>query len=103
MPDAKIIVSRSETWARHLRLLTNFFCPQAKLVSKTRDGARVVRRYDKPTTPYQRVLDAGILTKAQARELRAFYLSLNPAQLRRDIGRGQRRLRELANNHTKTA
>ncbi len=37
---------------RHLRLLTNFFVPQAKLVSKSRDGAKVTRRYDALATPY---------------------------------------------------
>lgn len=87
----------------HLRLLTNFFCPQAKLISKTRQGAKVIRRHDTPTTPYQRLMDSGVLTKTQARQLRALYLSLNPAQLRRQIGACQRRLRELTNNQTKTA
>lgn len=87
----------------HLRLLTNFFSPQAHLVSKTRDGAKVTRRYDTPTTPYQRTLAAGVLTRTQARQLRTLYLSLNPAELRRNIARCQRRLRELANNQTKTA
>src|SRR5437763_40113 len=40
---------------RHLRLLTNFFQPQAKLIAKSRDGAKVRRVYDQPITPYQRV------------------------------------------------
>ena len=40
---------------RSLRLLTNFFEPQAKLTGKHRDGARVRRVYDTPTTPYQRL------------------------------------------------
>jgi len=84
----------------HLRLFTNFFCPQAKLIGKTRNGAKIVRRYDKPVTPYQRVLDAGVLNKTQARQLTAYYHTLNPAQLRRDISRCQRRLRDL--NHMKT-
>lgn len=87
----------------HLRLLTNFFSPQSRLVSKTRDGAKVTRRYDTPATPYQRVLDTGVLTKAQASRLRILYLSLNPAELRRNVSRCQRRLRELSNNQTKTA
>jgi hypothetical protein len=83
----------------YLRLFTNFFCPQAKLTGKTRQGAKIVRRYDKPVTPYQRVLDSRVLTKTQARHLAAYYQTLNPAQLRRDISRCQRRLRDL--NHMK--
>ena len=85
---------------RHLRQLTNFFIPQAKLVEKSRDGARVRRRYDTPATPYQRVLALSGLSPSQAKKLTATYRSLNPAQLRRDIAVHQRRLLEL--NKTKT-
>jgi hypothetical protein len=88
---------------RQLRLLTNFFVPQAKLVSKHRDGAKVRRRYDTPATPYRRVLAAGVLTKTQARELTKTYRSLNPAQLRRDLAVYQRRLLELTKTKTKSA
>lgn len=88
---------------RHLRLFSNFFGPQAKLIAKTRDGAKVIRRHDKPATPYQRLLDSGALNKTQTRSLQAEYLQLNPAQLRRDIARCQRRLRELSNQRIQTA
>ena len=36
--------------------LINLFTPQQKLVSKTRTGAKVTKRYDKAQTPYQRLL-----------------------------------------------
>ena len=39
-----------------VRLHTNFFMPSAKLVSKTREGSKVTKRSDTPTTPYRRVL-----------------------------------------------
>lgn len=99
--DAELAVL--EELYRHLRLFTNFFCPQAKLIAKTRDGAKVSRRHDTPTTPYQRLLDSGTLTKTQAAKLTALYRSLNPAQLRRDIARCQRQLRDLSNQRIHTA
>ena len=34
--------------------LTNYFYPQQKLVSKTRVGAKVSKKYDRATTPYRR-------------------------------------------------
>ena len=52
---------------RRLRLYTNFFQPQMKLVQKTRAGAKVSRRYDTARTPYRRVLaspDVGDRAKA---------------------------------------
>lgn len=88
---------------RHLRLLINFFVPQAKLMSKARDGARTTRRYDAPATPYERVLASGVLSNPQAAALTELQRSLNPAQLRRDISFNQRRLAELIRNKTKRA
>ena len=45
-----------------LRLYINFFQPVMKLVSKTRHGAKVHKVYDTARTPYQRLLEAGVLT-----------------------------------------
>jgi len=39
------------------RLYVNFFQPSFKLLSKTREGARVIRKYHPPATPCERLLD----------------------------------------------
>lgn len=78
-----------------LRLLINYFTPQAKLISKTRDGAKVTKRYDTAKTPYQRLVgrsDVDAITKIALAEN---YRALNPAQIRRDIARLQQRLLDL--------
>jgi hypothetical protein len=81
---------------RHLRLYVNFFQPQMKLVSKTRRGAKVSKRFAPARTPYRRVLDSAHLSEGAKRALEATYLGLNPAQLRRDLGRCQDRLLEVS-------
>ena len=48
-----------------LRLYINFFQPVMKLVSKRRHGARVHKVYDTAKTPYQRLLESGVLTPGQ--------------------------------------
>jgi hypothetical protein len=80
----------------HLRLYVNFFQPQMRLVAKVRDGAKVSRRYDSARTPYQRVLASPDVSDQAKAELTATYLTLNPAQLKRDIGGCQDRLLQLA-------
>jgi hypothetical protein len=40
-----------------VRLFVNAFQPSLKLAQKTRDGARVVKRYHKPLTPCDRLLE----------------------------------------------
>jgi len=74
----------------------NFFQPQMKLVAKTRRGAKVSKTFDTARTPYQRVLDSPELTQGAKTELTRIYLDLNPAQLKREIGRCQDRLIEIA-------
>jgi len=81
---------------RLARLHVNFFQPVEKLVSKTRQGARTHRVYDRAQTPYQRLWASGILAPETRRELDALYQSLNPLQLRRELERELDRLWTLA-------
>jgi hypothetical protein len=68
-----------------LRLQLNFLRPMRKLVSKQRLGARVVKRYDQPRTPYQRLLDSGCLTDGARNDLERVRERINPAELQRRI------------------
>jgi hypothetical protein len=68
-----------------LRLHSNFFLPQTKLISKCREGAKVRKKYEPPKTPYQRVLESAHVPGAAKEELTDVFLSLNPASLKRDM------------------
>jgi len=78
-----------------LREHTNFFMPSSKLLSKTREGSKVTKRYDEPKTPYARALISPDVSDAAKRRLTAHYETLNPVALKRDIVRLQKRLYEL--------
>ena len=67
------------------RLHVNFFQPVEKLLTKTRQGARTHRVYDRAQTPYQRLRAAGVLTAEKSAELERLYQSLHPLRLRRDL------------------
>ena len=83
-----------------LRLYVNFFQPVMKLVSKTRHGARVYKVYDKARTPYQRLLETGVLTEENQRELATSYHGLNPVLLPKQINENLERLWSLAERPT---
>lgn len=70
----------------------NFFQPQARLQEKVREGSRVKKRYDKPKTPYRRLLESPEIDELTKRKLRRQYSKLNPAQLMREINSLQRKL-----------
>jgi Integrase core domain len=79
-----------------LRLQLNFFRPVRKLVSKQRMGAQIVKHYDRPLTPYQRVVAAGVLAPAQQQAWAAQLAALDPIRLAADIQRTLDTLWQLA-------
>ena len=67
--------------------LTNLFTPQQKLLTKTRVGAKVTKKYDTAQTPYQRLLQhPDQLDEHDAKMLIKHLQTSNPAQLRREVG-----------------
>src|SRR5712692_919522 len=68
-----------------LRLQLNFLRPMRKLVGKRRCGARVTKLYDEPRTPYQRLLESGVLDEATRERLDSELRAINPADLQRRI------------------
>jgi hypothetical protein len=75
-----------------LRLQLNYLRPVRKLTEKRRTGARVTKVYDAPRTPYQRLLDAGVLDAQTRARLKTEFLAINPADLQRRIEAALRRL-----------
>lgn len=80
---------------RYLRLYTNFFQPTMKLIEKTRIGSKVIKKYDKPLTPYKRVLACSDVSVQDKQALKKLYARLNPAQLKRQIEKLQHKLLRL--------
>jgi hypothetical protein len=74
-----------DLYRNELRLYKNFFQPVMKLQSKERIGGRVKRKYDIPKTPYQRLMELDQIPWEVRDELKGIYLSLNPAELKRNI------------------
>lgn len=83
-----------------VRLYTNYFQPNLKLLSKERIGGKVKKKYEAAKTPYQRVLEAEQVTQEVKTTLQQEYLTLNPVALLRQIRRQQALLWQLALGET---
>jgi Integrase core domain len=70
----------------------NFLHPVRKLVSKSRTGPRVTRRYDVAQTPYHRLLDSGVLSIKMTNQLQALSKHLDPFRLKVQLEAAQRTL-----------
>jgi hypothetical protein len=68
-----------------LRLYLNFFVPVMKLKEKERIGSKMIKRYDTPKTPYQRILEAEDVSQEVKERLQKQYQTLNLVKLKKNV------------------
>ena len=68
----------NELYRHELRLMMNLYQPSVKLLRKTRVGARLRRKYDRPQTPLDRLLASRVGAPAQLRALQRLRSRLDP-------------------------
>ena len=74
------------------RLYVNFFQPSFKQKEKRREGAKVIKRYHAPSTPYERALAHPKVPAAGKHRLREQYRTLDPVALLAEIRATQEEL-----------
>jgi hypothetical protein len=77
------------------RFYVNYFQPSFKLLSKSRDGAKVTKKYHPAATPCERLLAREDVSDECKNQLRQTLASLDPVQLLRQIREAQRMLAQL--------
>jgi hypothetical protein len=82
LEDSALVALISAIYKELWGPLQNFFLPCLKLKYKWREGSHWRKRYEPPRTAYQRLCDPGILSRLKRRELRDFYESLDPLDLK---------------------
>ncbi len=85
LDSPKAVPLMNELCTTEWRLFLNFFCPSVKLLEKKRVASKTVKRYDKPKTPYQRVLESPGVPKGTKDRLKEQYKTLNPFDLRKTL------------------
>lgn len=81
---------------RAVRLYVNYFQPSFKLLKKTRQGAKVTRKYSKPMTPAERLLEHPGVSEEVKALLREQQRELDPLVLLHSIRDTQAALAALA-------
>jgi hypothetical protein len=66
-------------------LYFNFFIPSAKLIDKERVGSKVIRKYDRPKTPFQRVLESKHISDQTKLKLKNQFENLDPFKIQKQM------------------
>jgi len=77
------------------RLYVNFFQPSFKLKSRKREGAKVIKKYFTPATPYLRLLANDRVSTESKEQLRQVFDGLDPVLLLNEIREAQRSLTQM--------
>lgn len=79
--NSDLVALMNDLYANEFSRLQNFFCPSVKLLCKERHGSKIIKRYDSPKTPAQRLLDSDHIAKSTKDLLHAQFQSLDPFEL----------------------
>ena len=91
----------NDLYRHELRLFQNLFLPSVKLVRKTRVGSRVRRVYDRPQTPFERVLACPEADPVKVAQLQVLREQLDPFALAEAIDQKLTRLAALAHHRSR--
>jgi len=82
-PDTVALIN--DLYANEWNLYQNYYCPSQKLITKTKIGGKYSKSYEKPITPYQRLINSDSITAEQKALVTAIYRSVNPFTLKKHI------------------
>ena len=83
--DPRLVEMMNEIYRDYWNPLLNFFIPTFKLKEKFRVGSRIVKKYDRPQTPYTRLINSSHLTPEQKGKLMERKKALNPFKLKAEL------------------
>jgi len=75
----------NDVYKNEISLMNNYFLPNTKLKEKQRIEAKILKKHDKPATPYQRLMLSEHISQEKKQELTAIYESINPFELKQQI------------------
>ena len=85
LDQPQLVALMNDLYMSEWSLYQNHFCPGTKLIEKTKINSKYKRKYDRPKTPYQRILDCDAISDEQKESLKKVHNGLNPFVLKENI------------------
>jgi hypothetical protein len=93
--NSDLVDMMNDLYANEWSQYQNHFCPVMKLIEKKKINSRYYKRYDKPLTPYYRLMGSSYIPKETKDMLREQHRKLNPFELKRIIDAKLKRIFEF--------
>lgn len=98
----ELVPLMNDLYRNEWRQYHNFFLPSVKLLEKNRIASKIIKRYDKPKTPYQRVLESSDIPDSVRQSLKQQFAQMNPFALRKAIEKKLSRIFDLISSYQRT-
>jgi len=98
LEDPEMVGLINDLYTNEWSLFKNLFCPSMKVVSKQCVGSRYIKKFDKPKTPCQRLLESEHISEDQKAHLRKLCDDNDPYILRQNM---ERKLKKIVNYEQK--
>ena len=90
----------NDLYTSEWNLYFNFFIPSVKLIQKQRIGSKIIKKYDTPKTPYQRLMESDYVDLKTKRKLQNHFNSLNPFELQKRMKQKIKTIMNIVNDHS---
>lgn len=81
----EIVYILNSLYTTEWNLYFNFFNPSVKLIQKERIGSKIVKKYDKPKTPFERLMNSDYIDPEIKLQLKKQFETLNPFVLQKKM------------------
>jgi hypothetical protein len=75
----------NDLYTSEWNLYFNYFVPSVKLIHKQRIGSKIVKKYDNPKTPFERIIESDYIDQKIKSILKNQFESLNPFELQKNM------------------
>jgi len=83
--DSALLAMINDLYANEWSIYQNLFCPSMKLIHKERFKSKYRKSYEKPKTPYQRLVESDKIPQNIKKQLNTTYNTQNPFILKNKI------------------
>jgi len=83
--NIKIVSLMNDLFLNEWRFFLNYFIPSFKLIKKERVGSKIIKKFDAPKTPYQRLLESTYIKPKVKKQLTNTFVTLDPFHLQKII------------------
>lgn len=95
--NPRLVALMNDLYKNEWSLWQNYFLPNMKCIEKVKVNSRYKKIFDKPRTPYQRVLASEHIDEKQKDEIKTTKASLDPFLLKKKIEQKLRRIFQFVN------